>query len=124
MLWLAPQYLGSFLRRLFSFEVSPIYRTYPAYAKGMEPAGYLDWLKQQEPEVIFDPAKLHTKEDWIAAGKIVFEAEIQFFPAREMPVAANVPWPIGKNEELFSYRPGYRYIIRKKGVQRSATGAD
>jgi hypothetical protein len=36
MLWLAPQYLGSFLRRLFSFEVSPIYRTYPAYAKGMQ----------------------------------------------------------------------------------------
>jgi hypothetical protein len=28
-----------------------IYRTYPIYAPGKEPRGYLDWLKQQEPEV-------------------------------------------------------------------------
>ena len=77
----------------------------------MEPAGYLDWLKQQEPEIIFDPAKLHTKEDWIAAGKIVFETEIQFLPAREQPAAVDVPWPVGKNGELFPYRPLNRYII-------------
>jgi hypothetical protein len=89
----------------------------------MEPAGYLDWLKQQEPEIIFDPAKLHTKEDWIAAGKIVFETEIQFLPAREQPAAVDVPWPVGKNGELFPYRPLNRYIIRKKGVLEGGINA-
>jgi hypothetical protein len=110
----SPRYMSS--EEYYKLKVRPIYRSYPAYAKGMEPAGYLDWLKQQEPEVIFDPAKLRTKDDWIAAGKIVFEAEIQFFPAREPPAATDTYWPTGKNGELFPYRPGFRYIIRKKGV--------
>src|SRR5215471_9084630 len=97
----SPRYMSS--EDYYKLKARPIYRSYPAYAKGMEPAGYLDWLKQQEPEIIFDPTKLHTKEDWIAAGKIVFETEILFFPAREQPAAVNVPWPVGKNGELFPY---------------------
>jgi hypothetical protein len=53
----------------------------------------MDWLKQQDPQIIFDPSKLRTKEDWIAAGKNVFEAEIQFRPAGEQPAPADIPFP-------------------------------
>lgn len=90
----SPRYMSS--EQYYKLKARPIYRSYPAYAKGMEPPGYLAWLKRQEPEIIFDSAKLHTKEDWIAAGKIVFETEIRFFPAPEMPAATDVFFPLGK----------------------------
>ena len=61
-----------------------------ANVKGREPAGYLESLKQKEPEVIFDPSKLHTKEDWIQAGKLVFESETLFSPAPESQPSAGV----------------------------------
>jgi hypothetical protein len=111
----SPRYMSS--AEYYKREVLQIYRSYPAYAKGMDPPGYMDWLKQQEPQLIFDPSKLRTKEDWIAAGKIVFETEIQFFPAPEQPAPADIPFPgADKNGVLPFYRAGFRYIIRKKGV--------
>jgi hypothetical protein len=101
----------------YALKVRPIYKTYPAYAKGQEPAGYLESLKQMEPEVIFDSAKLHTKQDWIEAGKLVFESETHFFPAHEQPSASEVaPFPLGKQGELPGFLPGFRYYIRKKGA--------
>src|SRR5438477_7689347 len=53
-----------------------IYRSYPIYAPGKEPPGYMEWLKQQEPELLFDPSRYQTDEDWIKAGEIVFDAPI------------------------------------------------
>ena len=118
----SPRYMSS--AEYYKLQVHRIYRSYPAYAKGMEPPGYMDWLKQQEPQIIFDPSKLLTKEDWIAAGKIVFEADIQFFPVKEQPVAADVPFPgVDKKGVLPFYRPGFRYIIRKKGVVEGGINA-
>jgi hypothetical protein len=117
----SPRYMST--EEYYKLKVRPIYRSYPMYVKGREPAGYFDWLKQQEPEIIFDAAKLRTKEDWIAAGKIVFEAQIQFFPAPEQPPTADEPWPIGKNGELFPYRPGNGYIIRRKGKIEAGSNA-
>ena len=111
----SPRYMTS--AEYYRLKVRPIYKGYPAYAKGQEPPGYLESLKQIEPEVIFDPATLHTKEDWIAAGKLVFESETRFFPAREQPSADQVaPFPLGKKGELPGFVPGFRYYIRKKGV--------
>lgn len=64
----------------------PIYKSYPVYAPGHEPAGYLDWLKKQEPQVIWGidvsgvshKPSLQTKADWITAGGIVFDAPIAY----------------------------------------------
>src|SRR5712692_1799763 len=47
-------------------------KTYPVYAPDQEPAGYLDWLKEQEPQPLVDVPKLKTEADWIAAGREVF----------------------------------------------------
>src|SRR5262245_54888675 len=45
-----------------------LYKTYPVYHPSREPAGYQEWLKQQEPEVVFDASKYQTDAQWIAAG--------------------------------------------------------
>jgi len=101
----------------YALKVRPIYRSYPAYAKGREPEGYMESLMQKEPEIIFDPSKLHTKEDWINAGRIVFDADILFRPApKTQPSAGETPWPVGSDGVLAQFVPGFRYYIRKKGV--------
>ena len=96
-----------------------IYRSYPIYALGKEPPGYMEWLRQQEPEVAFDPAKLKTEADWIKAGEIVFNSagptppnnittvedfhDPAFYKAVNPPVAAD------------GTIPHLRYSIQRKG---------
>ena len=41
----------------YRIPVRTIYKNYPVYAPGSEPAGYIEWLKQQEPESAFDPTR-------------------------------------------------------------------
>jgi Di-haem oxidoreductase, putative peroxidase len=120
----SPRYMSA--DEYYKLKVRPIYRSYPVYAKGREPAGYLESLKQKEPEIIFDASKLHTKQDWIDAGKLVFETEIRFFPAPEAPAAADVPLVfggVGKDGQLPYYRAGWRYYIREKGVVEGGINA-
>src|SRR5438309_1436382 len=56
----------------YRIPVAPIYRSYPVYAPGRGPVGYLEKLKRLRPQLAFHPAHLKTKEDWIRAGEIVF----------------------------------------------------
>src|SRR5581483_9993300 len=58
----SPRYMSA--EEYYKLKVRPIYRSYPAYAKGREPVGYRDSLRQKDPEIIFDASKLHTKADW------------------------------------------------------------
>src|SRR3954451_3735897 len=62
----------------YKLAVRPIYKSYPVYAPGREPAGYMEWLAQQEPELAFDVSALHTEAEWIAAGETVFDAPIGY----------------------------------------------
>ncbi len=48
-------------------------RTYPVYYPGREPAGYWEMLQTVGPRPLIDPAVLNTQDDWIQAGKRVFE---------------------------------------------------
>ena len=116
----SPRYMSA--EEYYKLKVRPIYRSYPVYAKGREPAGYLDSLKQKEPEIVLDFSRLHTKEDWIAAGKLVFESDTRFFPARAQ-TADDIPYPastISKDGML----PGVvRYYIREKGVLELGTNS-
>lgn len=101
----------------YHMPVRQIYKSYPVYAPGKEPPGYLDWLKRQEPEIVFDAAKLKTEADWIKAGEVVFDA-----PLGPDPVTANtiertkayyekIATPLTKE----SINPSSRYVIREKG---------
>lgn len=93
-----------------------IYKSYPIFAPGKGPAGYLDWLKEQEPEIVFDAAKLKTEADWVRAGEIVFEAPISYVPVSSYPL----------DDPEFYVKSGILlasdgtlpipYVIRKKGV--------
>src|SRR5450755_2747014 len=40
----------------YRIPVRPIYKSYPVYAPGHEPPGYMDWLKQQDPAILWDDA--------------------------------------------------------------------
>jgi len=110
----SPRYMTS--AEYYALKVRPIYRSYPVYLAGREPQGYLESLKQKDPETIFDPSKLHTKADWIRAGKLVFESETVFFPADPPPTAADANCPAASDGSLTCFAPISRYYIRKKGV--------
>lgn len=64
----------------YQIPVRPIYKSYPIYAPGHEPPGYMDWLKQQEPVTVWDDAghrpPVQTEADWIKAGEIVFDSPL------------------------------------------------
>lgn len=50
-----------------------IFKTYPVYAFGHEPEGYIEHLKTLDPEIVFGADALRTDEDWIRAGELVFD---------------------------------------------------
>src|SRR4051794_38701423 len=56
----------------------PFYKTYPVYAPGREPAGYMERLRELEPEVVFHPEQLHTATDWARAGEAILDAPTFF----------------------------------------------
>lgn len=94
-----------------------IWKTYPVYAPGYEPPGYLAGLEQQEPEIAFDAAKFTTDGDWSKAGELVFDAPITHDNLSLLSDVRNPAWyeknrvPITKNGIM----PFYRYVIRQKG---------
>ena len=105
----------------YGIPARPIYKSYPIYAPEKEPAGYIEWLKQQKPEVAFEVARLKTKEDWIKAGELVFDAPIVygslFIPASDSLYVREAAWYRKVNPPLTKevVMPFYRYVIREKG---------
>ena len=106
----------------YRIPVAPIYKNYPVYAPGREPAGYFEWLEQQAPEVVWDDAGHHppldTEADWIRAGELVFDAPVkpalQISPddVRDPAWWGRVGWKAAADGTL----PIVRYGIRTKGT--------
>jgi hypothetical protein len=76
----------------YKLPIRPVYKSYPVYPSGKEPPNYIEWLQQQEPEIVFDPADLKTESDWIRAGELVFDAPIRFAPLSDRTI---------RNSELY-----------------------
>ena len=108
----------------YRIPVRPIYKQYPVYAPGREPAGYMEWLKKQDPLIVWDDAshkpKLETEADWIKAGEIVFSAGATAIDDKGFITMADVQsaaWyehggiPVTKDGVL----PFVHYVIREKG---------
>jgi hypothetical protein len=110
----SPRYFTS--GQYYSLKERILYRSYPVYVRGREPAGYREWLKKREPEIIFDASKLRTKSDWIQAGKVVFQSQINYSPAPEGAPDLDTTVPAMPDGTALPFRPGHRYYIRKKGV--------
>jgi len=109
----------------YRLAVRPIYKSYPIYAPGREPAGYMDWLAQQEPEIAFDASTLRTDTDWIAAGEIVFDAPIGYGATFKVASVRDRRWyernqvPITRDGIM----PFSRYVVRKKGIVETGSGS-
>ncbi|MGH9718688.1 MAG: hypothetical protein ACRD8O_00615 [Bryobacteraceae bacterium] len=95
-----------------------IYKTYPIYHPSREPAGYLDSLKTREPEIAFDPSKLKSRAEWIAAGELVFNAPASFGPMfftaadlRDAGFYRETGMPVARDGTI----PFARWIVRRKG---------
>ena len=102
----------------YRIPVRKIYRTYPVYHPDRQPAGYAEWLKNQEPEVAFDASTLKTQEDWIKAGELVFNAPVSFGPvffsaadARDPAFFKETGMPVANDGTI----PFARWVVRKKG---------
>ena len=70
----------------YKIPVRPIYRSYPIYAPGREPAGYYDALLRAEPERLLDDlSNVRSDDEWTRAGETVFDAAIAYTatPVRE-----------------------------------------
>ena len=107
----------------YRIPVAPIYKNYPVYAPGHEPAGYFDRLKQQPPEVVWDDAGHHppleSEADWIRAGEIVFDAPVQAGagPITTEDVRSAAWWStVGWKAAADGTLPILRYVIREQGT--------
>jgi hypothetical protein len=96
-----------------------IYKSYPVYAPGHEPAGYWEWLRTVEPAVAFDPVHLSSLDEWAAAGEIVFNAPTSLHPVfftaedlRDPDYFRTMGLPIAKNGTF----PFARWVVRRKGT--------
>ena len=109
----------------YRIPVRPIYKQYPVYAPGREPVGYMDWLKQQKPVILWDESShkppLQTEADWVKAGEIVLDAPILYstesrggFPLDDVKSRAwyeKTGAPLRPDGSL----PFMHYVIREKG---------
>jgi hypothetical protein len=115
----SPRYLSA--EQYYALKVRPIYRSYPVYAPGRAPAGYLDELKKKEPEVlVFDAKTLRTMDDWIRAGEAVFDDSP--FPASTGPEGFRPPPGITLSVTKDGIIPAERYVIRQKGRVEQSNG--
>ena len=96
-----------------------LYKTYAVYHPGREPAGYFEWLKQQEPEIAFNAADYQTPAQWIASGELVFNAPTSFEPVffsaadvRNPAFYTETGMPVASDGTI----PFARWVVRKKGV--------
>jgi len=102
----------------YRIPVRIIYRSYPVYRPDREPAGYMEWLRRQEPQVVLDTAQLKTHEDWVTAGALVFNAPTSYSPVffgatelRDPAFYERSGMPVAKDGTI----PFARWVIRRKG---------
>jgi hypothetical protein len=102
----------------YRIPVRPIYKSYPVYHPSKEPSGYLERLKDLEPEVVrFDFASVKTQSDWIRVGERVFDTptdyDISGSPAqfRDPSYYAALGIPVARDGTV----PFVKYVVREKG---------
>jgi hypothetical protein len=109
----------------YKIPVRPIYKQYPVYAPGHEPAGYMDWLRKQEPVILWSGSgvkpKLAKEADWLRAGELVFDAPLFYSIENkggfQIEDVRNNAWyeksemPLAPDGTL----PFMHYVIRKRG---------
>jgi len=113
----SPRHVGS--AEYYGFPVRTLYRSYPLYHPDRVPEGYEASLRERDPEIAFDDARLETESDWIEAGALVFRAPIFLVPYDRGPVQ---PWrdpehfeKLGIEETADGTFPYAEIVIRERG---------
>jgi hypothetical protein len=123
----SPKYMAA--EEYYRLPVRPIYKSYPIYKSDREPPGYTDWLRQQEPVILWDDGshrpKLETEADWIAAGELVFNAGVLFFPGATATPEERRAFETGTGDiyDREGVGPFSPYVIRERGKIEVADGS-
>jgi hypothetical protein len=113
----------------YRIPARPIYKSYPVYAHGREPAGYFEWLAQQEPLVVWDDSgrrpPLRSDADWVRAGEFVFDAPLVLNTNIAVEDVRDPRWlqTTGALVAGDGTLPWVQYVIRKKGVVELGSGS-
>jgi hypothetical protein len=107
----------------YRIRVRPIFKSYPVYSPGHEPPGYLEWIKRQQPVILWDNADhkppLKTEADWIQAGGVVFNSPTSYDTDSLIRVSdvRDPAWHkrIGGFAAKDGTMPNVRYVVRTQG---------
>jgi len=108
-------------RQYYSLPVMDL-RTYPVYSPGREPEGYWEMIQRLEPKPLIEPAKLKTEDDWIEAGRRVFEEadafQMRTFGPKLIAQTRNRQFVEGKGSSPFpdGTLPLLRWVPTRRGV--------
>ncbi len=84
-----------------------IYKSYPVYHPSRQPKGYMEWLKQQEPQILTNPTGEQVFNSPTSYGPVFFSAQDlqdpSFYEKMGMPVAKDGTVPFAA------------WVIREKG---------
>jgi hypothetical protein len=99
-------------------------RTYPVYHPDREPAGYLEWLRAQEPKPLVDPSEVRANADWARLGERVFdELDVPRFRTddpralaalRDRKLIKDSPMAVSPDGQIIAYR----WVVEKRGQVR------
>ena len=113
----------------YRLPVRPIYKSYTKYGWEREPRGYRDWLRRQEPLVLWDEGahrpRLETEADWIKAGELVFDAPVLFFPGLTGTAEESRAFDAktGDFDDGRGISPFADYVIRERGKVEIGEGS-
>ncbi|HEX4953890.1 MAG TPA: hypothetical protein VF017_10915 [Thermoanaerobaculia bacterium] len=102
----------------YRIPVRQIFKSYPVYHPDHEPPGYIEHLQSLEPEIAFDATRLHTEDDWIQAGEVVFSVPITYDTLVKIENVRDRSWygtsrvPVTTDGEV----PFFRYFVLEKGT--------
>ena len=119
-----PTHLTS--KEYYAFETENL-RTYPIYFPGREPEGYWEMLQRVGPQPLIAPESLHTENDWVNAGRLVFEqADFLHLRTRDPKFIAEAR--SGDQLEKAGVRPlpdgtlvGVRWVPTREGIAISSS---
>lgn len=99
-------------------------RTYPVYHPDREPAGYMDWLRSQDPKPLVDQAEIQSDADWERLGERVFDELDQprfrtddpkaIQALRDREILKTSPLAVSPDGQIIAYR----WVVEARGQVR------
>jgi hypothetical protein len=112
----APQVTNISASYYYSIPPVVIYKSYPLLSPDKPFPEYRDWLKRQEPQDAFNPAKLKLKADWEKFGEFLFS----FSPYQIYGAPRSSPWTPRPRGEASALSPRKARLRQSSSFDRRA----